>query len=57
MRSNEEYFIEQRFWSRGGEDAEYSCPDIDCHGVVTLNDGYWQCDECSFRSKHITKNN
>jgi len=51
--SDEDYFIEQRYWSRGAEDAEYPCPDHECNGIVTLHYGYWQCDECSFRSKHI----
>lgn len=29
----------------------YPCPDEECQGCVTLDNGYWQCDECSFRTK------
>lgn len=29
---------------------DYPCPDEECQGSVTLENGYWQCDECSFRT-------
>ena len=39
---------------RNDLDAAYPCPDIDCDGVVEYETtGYWQCSECSFRTKHI----
>lgn len=35
-------------------DAVYPCPDVECEGVVEYETtGYWQCSECSFRTKHI----
>jgi ribosomal protein L37AE/L43A len=35
-------------------DAEYPCPCEKCDGMVYYTyTGYWQCSECSFRSKHI----
>ncbi len=42
------------FDTRTELDACYPCPDVDCDGVVEYETtGYWQCSECSFRTKHI----
>lgn len=46
------------FDTRTELDACYLCPNVDCDGVVEYETtGYWQCSECSFRTKHIENSN
>lgn len=46
------------FDTRTELDACYPCPNVDCDGVVEYETtGYWQCSECSFRTKHIENSN
>jgi Zn-finger protein len=35
-------------------DAIYPCPNDECQGVVVYRNGYWECTDCSLRTKDTT---